>query len=175
MKIEPCTVATAGHLFTQPPKKGRAGAANGTSSSDQANGNRGGDDALRSRGMTLGADEEEAECRLDHYETPDEIRMTVYCKGVDMAQSKILLEEKDVLLSLSLPPNPASGTGNRRRHLLHLPLYSDIETEPESSYTVSPSKIKIDLTLSKKVKGQSWPTLQRGERGGGYGLTFGRR
>ncbi|CAO1634776.1 unnamed protein product [Parajaminaea phylloscopi] len=180
MKIEPCTTATTGHLFTQPPKKKHGGAASaavtagsGSSGSGTASAS-GGDDALQSRGLTVAEDEDEAECRMDHYETPDEIRMTVYCKGVDVDQSKILLESGDVLLSLSLPPAPAAGNGRRRRHLLHLPLYADIETEPASSYTVSPSKIKIDFTLKKKVKGQSWPTLVRGGRGGGYGLTFGR-
>lgn len=81
-----------------------------------------------------------------------------------------------ILLSLSLPPLPAQGpSAPPRRHLLHLPLYAPILPHPASSYTVSPSKIKIDFILKKGTPGVSWPTLVKGGVGGGYGLTFGRK
>lgn len=171
LKIEPCTSASTGHLFTQPPKsKAKATTTNGNATSA---GTETEEDLLQSRGLTLQPDEEETECRMDHYETPDEVRMTIYCKGVKMDQSKVLLEDDDIFLSLALPPTPASNN-KPRRHLLHLPLYGPIEPHPTSTFTVSTSKIKMDLTLVKKHKGSSWPTLQRGGTGGGYGLTFGR-
>lgn len=167
LKIEPCTQASTGHLFTQPPKAKHM--ANG----ENPGGSTAGDDLLQERGLLLKEGEQEAECRMDHYETPDEVRMTVYCKGVNMDDSKVLIESDDLLLSLSLPPTVQSNNAPRR-HLLHLPLYAAIEPHPVSNYVVSTSKIKMDLTLVKKQKGQSWPTLQRGGQGGGYGLTFGR-
>ncbi|CAO1625442.1 unnamed protein product [Sympodiomycopsis kandeliae] len=162
LKITPCSQSTSGHLYTQPPKS------KNTSDGDDAT------DLLTQRGLQLEAEEVESECKMDHYETPDEIRMTIYCKGISPDSSKILIESNDLLLSLSLPANIASDN-QKRRFLYHLPLYAEIEPHPVSSYTISTSKIKMDLTLVKKNKGQSWPSLQRGTPGsGGYGLTFGR-
>ncbi|PWN24207.1 chord-domain-containing protein [Microstroma glucosiphilum] len=172
MRIEPCSTAESGHLFIQPlkSKSKPQGTANGHGEGSSTG--LGGDDLLRSKGMTLREGEEEIDCRMDHYETPDEIRMTVYSKGVKMEDSSIEIAEEDVLLSLSLPPAP--GATAPRRHLLHLPLYAALDPAG-SSYKVSPSRIKIDLVLRKKQAGASWPTLIRGGPQAGYGLTFGRK
>lgn len=108
LKIEPCTTSSSGHLYIQPPKrKAAAGGANGASGASSSSGDAtsggatGGDDLLKARGMGILEGEEEADCRMDHYETPDEIRMTVYCKGVRMEQSRVELEENDVSTSAS--------------------------------------------------------------------------
>lgn len=182
LKIEGCTRATTGHLFVQPPKtiKKTNGSASTADSSQGSTFSR--DSLLQRRGLILEEGEEEVDCRMDHYETPDEIRMTIYCKGVQMDKSVILIEEEDLLLSLAMPPLPASSSS--RRHLLHLPLYAAVlpaATEGESKagggsyYTVSPSKIKIDIILKKKQAGISWPRLDRSGQDVGYGLTFGRK
>ena len=71
LTIEPCTYAKSGHLFV-------GGGTNAIKSS-QSNGN--------SFGQNTN-DEVETECRIDHYETPNDVRVTVYAKGVDMDRSE---------------------------------------------------------------------------------------
>lgn len=96
LRIEPCSTSESGHLFIQPLKNKAKpqGTANGHGEGSSAGA--GGDDLLKSKGMTLKEGEEEADCRMDHYETPDEIRMTIYSKGVKMEDSSIEIAEEDV-------------------------------------------------------------------------------
>ncbi|KOS13633.1 hypothetical protein Malapachy_1754 [Malassezia pachydermatis] len=110
------------------------------------------------------------ECRIDHYETPSDVRVTVYAKGVDAEQSVIEIHENEVILSLLLGPTPS--VPHTRRFVRTLQPYAPIKPDA-SSYTLG--KMKLDLVLSKQDEGQSWPTLERGEPIYGYGLTFGRR
>jgi len=42
------------------------------------------------------SEEEEITCRMDHYETPNEIRLTVYAKGVELEKSKIEMKDEEV-------------------------------------------------------------------------------
>jgi hypothetical protein len=149
LAIEPCTKATTGHLYLGAPKVAKKAAPFDSTSQ---------------------VDEDEAQCRLDHYETPADVRVTVYAKGVDMERSKIEIREEEVIFSLALPPLPATPNNLRRFNKVLLP-FSGIDAN-SSSFTVS--KVKIDLVLVKKIKGESWPTLERGEKSYGYGLTFGR-
>ncbi|PWN25990.1 chord-domain-containing protein [Jaminaea rosea] len=176
LKIEPCTAAESGHLFLQPPKP------SAPSSSDSTASNLASEDPLfTSNGLAILPGESAVDVRMDHYETRDSVHLTFYCRGLDVEKSRIVILTDDLLLSLSM------GCGTKR-HLLHLRLYGSVEpaTETEiakgggegqggSTWTVSPSKIKLDVVLQKRDKGRSWPTLQRGEGGGGYGLTFGTR
>jgi len=76
-----------------------------------------------------------------------------------------------VLFSLSLPPAPSSTTPRRFKKVL-LP-FATIDAET-SSFNVT--KFKVDVVLIKKVKGISWPILERQEDGKkvGMGSTFGR-
>lgn len=140
LKIEPCSTAKSGHLFVGAPKTD-AGAGG----------------------------EESVDCRMDHYETPNDVRLTVYAKAVDAGQSSIEFQEQGVVFSLLLPPAPGSTRPRRFRKVL-TPFAPIVPAE--SSFNIT--KFKVDLLLAKHVKGQSWPCLESGDRVVGYGLTFGR-
>ncbi len=144
--IEPCTTAEHGHLFVGAPKK------------------------ASEEHTTLGY--EPVECRLDHYETPSQVHVTVYAKGVDTSNSKIELQDSAVTLSLSLPPLASAGADALpRRHERVLRPFAAIDPE-KSSYNVT--KFKVEMILVKKVAGQSWTSLESSDKSFGYGLTFGR-
>lgn len=96
LRIEPCSTSESGHLFIQPLKNKAKLQSTANGNGEGSSNGAGGDDLLKSRGMTLREGEEEADCRMDHYETPDEIRMTIYSKGVKMEDSSIEIEEEDV-------------------------------------------------------------------------------
>ncbi|PWN37452.1 chord-domain-containing protein [Meira miltonrushii] len=153
LTIEPCTEAKTGHLFV-------GGGAKAIKSS-QTNGPPSGKDT----------DEIEADCRIDHYETPNDVRVTVYAKGVEMDRSKITLEGESVTFSLALPALPAQPEMKRRYNRILKP-YGAIDVEA-SSFSVT--RFKVDLILVKQSKGESWPALERGDQALGYGLTFGRK
>lgn len=155
LTIEPCTQARSGHLFV-----GGAGAV--------ANGRR---KAAPLDADSAVQDEEEAECRIDHYETPNDVRVTVYAKGVEMDRSRIELQDDQVIFSLALPPLPAAPNVLRRFNRTLLP-FSAIDSKAS---TFNVTRFKVDLVLVKQRRGESWPALERGDKALGYGLTFGRR
>ncbi|KAK0537320.1 hypothetical protein OC842_001690 [Tilletia horrida] len=140
LTIEPCTTSHKGHLFVGRPKTSADGG------------------------------EEVVQCRMDHYETPVDIRLTVYAKGADMDKSQIQMRSDAVEFSVWLPPAASSGS-QARRFKRTLALFSEIDPDASS---FSATKFKIDLVLVKRVKGVSWPSLERSDRVVGYGLTFGR-
>lgn len=151
LTIQGCTAAKSGHLFV-------------------------GGIATRKKAKPLetdgpGVDEEEVDCRIDHYETPSDVRVTIYAKGVDMERSKIDIRHEEVVLSLALPALPATPN-NLRRYNKTLRPFAAID--PEAS-TFQVTRFKIDLVLVKKARGESWPVLERSEKVYGYGLTFGRK
>ena len=102
-------------------------------------------------------------CRIDHYETPNDVRVTVYARGVDREQSTIAIRADAVDLALQL--------GDGRRFERTLVPYAEIDAAA-SSYTIG--SIKVELVLAKKARGVSWPALERTDHVAGYGLTFGR-
>ena len=124
------------------------------------------------------ADNGRVECRMDHYETPGDVRVTVYAKGVEQSNSVIEIRENEVrmhlltqvVLSLALGATPSIP--HTRRFERTLQLYAPVNP---SASTCTLGKMKLDLVLAKQTEGESWPTLERGERVFGYGLTFGRR
>ncbi|KAN0064726.1 hypothetical protein ACQY0O_001781 [Thecaphora frezii] len=116
-------------------------------------------------------EEERVDCRIDHYETPTDVRLTVYAKGVEGDKSRITFEEQAVHFSLSLPPAPGTSLSRPRKFLRTLHTFAPIDASA-STYTLS--KFKVDLVLVKRAKGQSWPALESGDAVVGYGLTFGR-
>ncbi|SPO23598.1 related to diploid state maintenance protein chpA [Ustilago trichophora] len=142
LQIEPCTTAKSGHLFVGAPKP----AADGTIDGDES-----------------------IDCRMDHYETPNDVRLTVYAKAVDATKSSIEFKDDGVVFSLLLPPAPGSSRGRRFQKVLK-PFAPIVPAE--SSFNIT--KFKVDLVLTKQQKGQSWPCLESGDRVIGYGLTFGR-
>ena len=148
LTIPPCTTAEHGHLFV-----------GDTSSKSAANGSAG----AAADGV------EKVDCRMDHYETAADVRITFYAKGVDQADSKIELKSDTVELALTLAPSPS---GSKRRFERILRPFAEIDPEA-STYNIT--RFKVELVLIKKVPGQSWLTLESGEKAFGYGLTFGQR
>lgn len=142
LQIEPCSTAKSGHLFVGAPKEAADGSADG---------------------------EESIDCRMDHYETPNDVRLTVYAKAVEADKSSIEFNEESVTFSLLLPP--LNGSSRARRFQKVLKPFAPI-SPADSSFNIT--KFKVDLVLTKKQKGQSWPCLESGDRVIGYGLTFGR-
>lgn len=142
LQIEPCTTAKSGHLFVGAPKLAADGSDSG---------------------------EESVDCRMDHYETPNDVRLTVYAKAVDASNSCIEFKDDGVVFSLLLPP--AAGSTRARRFHKVLKSFAPI-VPADSSFNIT--KFKVDLVLTKQLKGQSWPCLESGDRPIGYGLTFGR-
>lgn len=76
LTIEPCTRAAHAHLFV-----GAAKAAEEAAAPDGA---------------------ERVACRMDHYETPTQVHVTVYAKGVDRETSVIEIKETEVSCSALL-------------------------------------------------------------------------
>ncbi|WFC95396.1 hypothetical protein MBRA1_002044 [Malassezia brasiliensis] len=82
------------------------------------------------------------QCRLDHYETPDDVRVTVYAKAVDAAKSVVDIQTDQVCLDLHL--EPVGSIKHARRFEKTLLPYSEVDPE-KSSYTIG--KMKLDLVL----------------------------
>ncbi len=91
--------------------------------------------------------EESVDCRWDHYETPNDVRLTVYAKAVDAANSSIEFKEDAVVFSLLLPRPLArhAVVGSERCSSPSLPSARRI--------LVQHHKFKVDLVLTKQLKG----------------------
>ncbi|WFD37875.1 uncharacterized protein MJAP1_000822 [Malassezia japonica] len=110
------------------------------------------------------------DCRIDHYETPADVRITVYAKSVVAENSTIDFGADEVRLDLELAP--VGSITHTRRFARTLHPYAAIDPE-KSSYTIG--KMKLDMVLVKAASGQSWPALERGDPVYGYGVTFGNK
>ncbi|KAF8332253.1 HSP20-like chaperone [Cantharellus anzutake] len=106
-------------------------------------------------------------CRIDHYQTPDKVHVSVYAKKADKDQSKITFAPDEIHLDLSLPQS--------KRFMQTLTLYDSINPD-SSSFTFFGTK--VDLLLDK-ASATSWPFLEKPSEATianlppGYGLTFG--
>ncbi|PKI82469.1 hypothetical protein MVES_003675 [Malassezia vespertilionis] len=78
--------------------------------------------------------------RIDHYETPAHVHVTVYAKNIDPAQSLIVFEHEHVVLSLLLAP--MGSITEPRRFDRTLEPYAAIDPSA-STYTIG--KMKLDL------------------------------
>lgn len=133
------------------------------------------DDFLKIPGCTKGkhlfvgpkpsGKEELVEARVDHYQTPTEVYVSVYAKGVDKATSKVSFGPQSIDLDLHLPGN--------KRVKKTLTLYGPIVPE-KCSYRILGTKVDIELT---KPQPASWPLLELPPPGTelppGYAITFG--
>lgn len=133
------------------------------------------DDFLKIPGCTKGkhlfvgpkpsGKEELVEARVDHYQTPTEVFVSVYAKGVDKATSKVTFGPQSIDLDLHLPGN--------KRVKRTLTLYGPIVPE-KCSYRILGTKVDIELT---KPQPASWPLLELPPPGTelppGYAITFG--
>lgn len=108
---------------------------------------------------------------MDHYETPDSVRVSVYAKGASPPpQSSVTIKPDAVDLDLWLPALP-SQPGIPRRVVRTLVPFASVDPS-KSTFTIG--KFKTDIVLIKAKPGVSWPALEAGNGAVGYGLTFGR-
>ncbi|CCA70016.1 related to diploid state maintenance protein chpA [Serendipita indica DSM 11827] len=106
--------------------------------------------------------EELVQCRIDHYQTPGQVRASVYAKKVDKDKSTVIFETEQVHLDLILPDS--------KRFKRTLQLYGPVKPE-ECSYSVLGTK--VDLVLAKQDT-RSWNLLEKTDADlQGFTLTFG--
>jgi len=124
--------------------------------------------AKKARTAAKGQESDEfVKCRIDHYQTPEKVHVSVYAKKADKEKSKIVFNDDQIHLDLYLPQS------KRFQHTLIL--YDRINPGT-SSFTFFGTK--VDLQLDKAVV-TSWSFLERPSEAtvanlpNGYGLTFG--
>jgi len=108
---------------------------------------------------------EMVKCRIDHYQTPGEVHVTVYAKKADKGESSITFDTNQVHLDLLLP--------GPKRFTQTLNLYGSIDPA-SSSFTFFGTK--VDLLLAKS-DARSWNMLEKPVDESilpqGFNLTFG--
>lgn len=93
-------------------------------------------------------DEEElVECRIDHYQTPREVIVSVFGKGADKEVSKVVFEIETMHIDLFLP--------GRKRFQKSFPLFGPIDPAG-SSYKIVGTKCEVILA---KADARSWPSI----------------
>ncbi|KAG8715535.1 hypothetical protein FRC11_003286 [Ceratobasidium sp. 423] len=106
--------------------------------------------------------EEIVKSRIDHYQTPTEVRVSVYAKQVDQSRSTVVLESDKIILDLYLP----AGKRDKRT----IALFGTIDTTA-SSYKFYGTKVDVVLVKSDN---RSWNALQADTLvPEGYQITFG--
>ncbi|KAF9228583.1 chord-domain-containing protein [Gyrodon lividus] len=106
--------------------------------------------------------EQFAECRVDHYQTPNEVYVSVFAKQADKERSKITIAETQVHLDLHLPA--------QKRFKRTIQLFGPVEPDG-STYKFYGSKVEIVL---KKLDTRSWTLLEKTTHDlGNITLTFG--
>lgn len=106
--------------------------------------------------------EDLVDCRIDHYQTPSQVHVSVFAKQTDKVASKVELGEDKVSLDLLMP--------GRKRFKRTIDLYGPIDPTT-SKYTLLGTKVELTLTKADK---RSWPILEKTSRPiEGYNLTFG--
>ncbi|KAI0273659.1 chord-domain-containing protein [Gloeopeniophorella convolvens] len=112
----------------------------------------------KSKGNT----EEIVNCRIDHYQTPSTVHVTVFAKQTDKTRSTIKIEENEIHLDLYLPGS--------KRFTRSVQLFGPVDPSA-SSYTVFGTKVEVKL---KKLDGRSWTLLEKTDRDlGPVSFTFG--
>ncbi|KAI0093563.1 chord-domain-containing protein [Irpex rosettiformis] len=105
--------------------------------------------------------EEFTDCRIDHYQTPTEVHVSVFAKKADQERSTVKISATEILLDLQLPGS--------KRFLKNLELYGPIN--PNAS-THKFYGTKLELVL-KKQDTRSWAVLEKTEYAVPVNLTFG--
>ncbi|KAG9318329.1 HSP20-like chaperone [Chiua virens] len=96
--------------------------------------------------------EQFTECRVDHYQTPSEVHVSVFAKQVDKDRSKVTIEE------------------TQKRFKRTIQLFGPVEPEG-CSYKFFGTKVEVVL---KKSDTRSWTILEKTTRDlGNISLTFG--
>ncbi|KAH8106764.1 HSP20-like chaperone [Cristinia sonorae] len=108
------------------------------------------------------ATEELTDCRIDHYQTPTEVHVSVFAKKTDTERSSVKIESNAIHLDLYLPAN--------KRFRRSIDLFGPIDPDFSS---VKFYGTKVELLL-KKQDTRSWTILEKTDRDlGPISLTFG--
>ncbi|GAA5978842.1 hypothetical protein JCM11641_003582 [Rhodosporidiobolus odoratus] len=91
--------------------------------------------------------EELVECRVDHYQTPREVIVSVFGKQANKETSSVTFEAEAMHVNLTLPSN--------KRFRKTFPLFGPI-TPSSSSYKILGTKCEITLS---KADARSWPSV----------------
>ncbi|KAF8630413.1 hypothetical protein AX15_002964 [Amanita polypyramis BW_CC] len=106
--------------------------------------------------------EEMATCRIDHYQTPTEVYVSVFAKKADQERSVVKFEQHSVTIDLHLP--------GMKRFCRVLDLFGPID--PARSL-VQYLNTKVELNL-RKQDARSWTLLEKTNKDlGNISLTFG--
>jgi len=106
--------------------------------------------------------EELTDCRVDHYQTPQEVHVTVFAKQADKEKSLVKVEESQIHFDLFLP--------NSKRFKKTITLFGPVDPEV-SSHKFYGTKVEVVL---KKLDNRSWTVLERTTHDlGNISLTFG--
>ncbi|KAH7929796.1 chord-domain-containing protein [Leucogyrophana mollusca] len=106
--------------------------------------------------------EQFTDCRVDHYQTPREVHVSVFAKQADKERSTVKIEEAQVHFDLYLPSS--------KRFQRTISLFGPVEPEA-SSYKFFGTKVEVVL---KKSDTRSWTLLEKTTHDlGNISLTFG--
>ncbi|KAG6845232.1 hypothetical protein H0H87_012224 [Tephrocybe sp. NHM501043] len=111
---------------------------------------------------TLPSEEEVTTCRVDHYQTVEQVHVSIFAKKADKERSTVEFEEEQVKFDIYLPgPKKFSRTLN---------LFGPIDPK-QSSYQIFGTKVELHL---QKRDGRSWTLLEKTSHDiGNISLTFG--
>ncbi|KAG2041451.1 chord-domain-containing protein [Suillus americanus] len=106
--------------------------------------------------------EQFTDCRVDHYQTPKEVHISVFAKQVNKEKSTLAIEDNQIHFDLYLP-----GPKRFRRTIV---LFGPVDPDG-SSYKFYNTKVEVVL---KKLDTRSWTLLEKTTRDlGNISLTFG--
>ncbi|KAM0753609.1 chord-domain-containing protein [Meredithblackwellia eburnea MCA 4105] len=99
-------------------------------------------------GSTTSQQQEEIiECRVDHYQTPMQVHVSVFGKGADKELSKVIFEKEAMHVELHLPSS--------KRFQKSFPLFGPIDPTT-STFKILGTKCEIVLA---KADARSWPSI----------------
>ncbi|KAL0947420.1 hypothetical protein HGRIS_013531 [Hohenbuehelia grisea] len=112
--------------------------------------------------VTKPVTEEMTDCRVDHYQTVDQVHVSVFAKKVDKERSTVQFKEEQVDVDLYLP--------DCKRFKRTLDLFGPIDPAA-SSFSVLGTKVELHL---RKQDSRSWTILEKTTQDlGNISLTFG--
>ncbi|KZS99397.1 CS-domain-containing protein, partial [Laetiporus sulphureus 93-53] len=106
--------------------------------------------------------EQFTDCRIDHYQTPTTVHVSVFAKQADQERSTVKIERNAIHLDLYLPAS--------KRFRKPIELFGPVDPEA-SSFKYYGTKVELNL---KKNDTRSWAILSKPTRDlGNIALTFG--
>jgi len=106
--------------------------------------------------------DEYVDCRIDHYQTPTQVHVSIFAKQVDKDRSSVQFEVSTVKLNLYLPGN--------KRFTKTIDLFASIDPN-NSTFQYFGTKVELNL---KKTDSRSWTVLEKPVRNlGNTNLSFG--